>query len=91
MWAAVDPIDGRALAVASKTTALIAADTYRWGVPSTVCERPIHKAVAIEARQGFKHRRHMCTNVVQATWGLWHIWISRLHTCGEMHVTGKVS
>jgi len=41
MWAAVfsqlvDPIDGRALAVASKTTALIAADTYRWGVPSTV-------------------------------------------------------
>ena len=63
IWAAVfsqleDPFDRTALAVVSKTTARIAADTYRQSVPSTVCQRPIQlRAVAMEARQAFKHRK----------------------------------
>ena len=59
IWAAVfsqleDPTDNRALAVASKATALIAADTYRRRILNTVCQL---RAVAMEARHAFKHRK----------------------------------
>lgn len=82
IWAAVfsqleDPFDRTALAVVSKTTARIAADTYRQSVPSTVCQRPIQlRAVAMEARQAFKHRKaEVFVDIDSANnlWGLAHL------------------